>query len=92
MLKWRQQLQSAINHERAEIHSIKKKLKELNCDPIEPESIKVDTPTESELEEVFNENAYLHSVHAMLTEEIMKESQRIVEIRVQLGLSEILGN
>lgn len=91
--RWRQQLQNAINQERAEIHAIKKKLKELNCDSVEPECdpSKLATPSENELQEVCAQNAYLQAVRGMLFEEIMKENQRIVEMRVQLGLAEVLG-
>lgn len=93
-MRWRKQLQSAINQERVEIHAMKKKLQEFNCDSIDqPEysASELVSPPESELQEALAENAYLHAVRTLLSEEIMKESQRIVEIRVQLGLTEILG-
>lgn len=80
----RHKLQSAINLERAEIHSLKKQLVERishgHHSPEQPPS----EHSAGEVQELLAQNAYLESVKRMLCEEILAENKRIVDLRVQL--------
>lgn len=82
--RWRDQLQAAVNQERAELNMLKQQLKERQ--PVaSPEQLEKPTDqSAAEVQELLARNAHLECIRQMLCDEILAENRRIVDLRVQL--------
>lgn len=92
--KYKQQLQSAILKERAEIVTLKKQLQSSRrVDQVEPAPPPPETEQDRRaMTELLSQNVYLESVRSLLCEKIIEEQQKIVDLNVQFGLAELAGH